>query len=240
MRHPKCLAGLNVTFLNDSPFSSAVIDSKSGKLLYSISTQTGDTARNTTVSNSQGEVVATREQSWWPGGRGYDNVKVHGQRCTLEHWLPRRKRAWAFTASVWILPEPNGDVYHWQSLGEAFKLLTRSTSTVHGQLVNPRTNEILAQSHPTHHYGGTKLSLDVSHDVLHMLDTIIFSFVVLEGSRIAPVCTESKRRGEGARSSRTDKNGHRRALSEFNGVERVGTLDADTGVTTRTIRVSSV
>ena len=93
MRQSTCQTGLNIAFLDDNPFNSAVVNSESGELLYSISTQTSDTARNTTLSNSQGEVVAVHEQSWWPGGQGYDNVKFHGRRCTLQHWMPRRKRA---------------------------------------------------------------------------------------------------------------------------------------------------
>ena len=108
------------------------------------------------------------------------------------------------------------------------------------QLVNPRTYEVLAQSHPNDRSEGVKLSLDVKHDALHMLDAIVFSFVVLEGSRIAPVCTESKRRGKGGRPFQANQYSHRRALSEWNGVERLGTLDADTGVRTRMTRGFSV
>ncbi|TBU63535.1 hypothetical protein BD310DRAFT_916609 [Dichomitus squalens] len=56
------------------------------------------------------------------------------------------------------------------------------------------------------------------------------SFVVLEGSRGA----------KGAWSSRIDQYGHTRALSGWNGVKCVGTLDADTGVTARMRRGFSV
>ena len=90
---------------------------------------------------------------------------------------------------------------------------------------------------------GASLSLDASAEVARspvMLDAIILSFVVLEGSRVAPVCAESKRRGKGGRPFQANQYSHRRSLSEWNGVERLGTLDADTGVRTRMTRGFSV
>ena len=51
---------------------------------------------------------------------------------------------------------------------------------------------------------------------------------------------ESKRRGKGGRPLQANQYSHRRSLSEWNGVERLGTLDADTGVRTRMTRGFSV
>ncbi|KAI1786922.1 hypothetical protein LXA43DRAFT_897070 [Ganoderma leucocontextum] len=218
------LVGLNLSFVDDSPFSSAVVNRDSGERLYSISTQNSKTARNTTIRDGRGDVVGAHEQSCWPGGRCYDNVALHGRRCAVEQWLPRRKKS--ILSKVWILPGPNRQAYHWHNQGDAFKVCSHAPGT----LVDPRTYETLAQSHPSNCVEGTKLSLDVNPEALPMLDAILLSFVVLEAARTSPVCGESMRRGGSAQPPHSYQRGRARPGVGSDEVERVGTLGTASGV----------
>ena len=76
---------MNVSFVNDDPLNSDVVDSATGQLLYDITTPFTLGTSKTTVRDAQGQIVAVYKHGW-----GTDKMTFLGETRDIDEWLPTR------------------------------------------------------------------------------------------------------------------------------------------------------
>lgn len=91
-----------ISFLNNNPLNSDVVDARSGEKLYSITTEVKGLRRDmTVVRDARGETFAGWEQKSF----GSDYVTFHGERCKLSKWLPKKNILSRLANAYWSAEE---------------------------------------------------------------------------------------------------------------------------------------
>ncbi|KAI0767448.1 hypothetical protein C8Q74DRAFT_1280489 [Fomes fomentarius] len=124
-------AMVEVRFLNNNPYKSDVVNGATGERLYDITTApTPRGARNTTIRDGQGRVVAVYTHGWVE-----TQITYLGQTRTVESdWL--QKTSWLSNSRTFTAP--NGKVYKWEQ-----KAGSRSFEVNLGAYIEPQTETYL-------------------------------------------------------------------------------------------------
>ncbi|KAH9846347.1 hypothetical protein C2E23DRAFT_581543 [Lenzites betulinus] len=158
-----------LVFVTGTVNNSSIIDSATGQPVYNVSTPSGLGNNTTSVFNTQGNVVGQ-----FKPGFLHDTVTRRGQTTRVSEWLVKKKifaRARQFVAS-------NGKEYKW-----VFEWDIRGDKGV--KLFECAMGRQVAHAHrkafTQWSFSSSKaMSIDVSPDVLEILDDIVLSFIICE------------------------------------------------------------
>ncbi|RPD61652.1 hypothetical protein L227DRAFT_562668 [Lentinus tigrinus ALCF2SS1-6] len=154
---------MRVVFLSRDLSNSAVVDA-SGGTLFQITTP-GFRKRRTTMSDQRGNAIGIYQRRFWQS----DKVVFRGQTRRLSEWMPRQR--WLSSRR---LVAPDGRSYTWKKKfwRNSFQLIDRHTKRVVAKARRKRVNTCgLAVSK-------RRMVIDVFPDAVHMVDAIVFSFVL--------------------------------------------------------------
>ncbi|KAI0822029.1 hypothetical protein BC628DRAFT_1341056 [Trametes gibbosa] len=158
-----------LVFVSGKVDNSSVVDSATGQAVYEVSTPSGLRNKTTSVRDAHGNEVGA-----YKPGLLHDTVTRQGQTTRVSEWLVKKKimaRARQFVAS-------NGKEYKW-----VFEWDIRGDKGV--KLFECEMGRQVAHAHrkPFTQWSfksSKAMSIDVSPDVLEILDDIMLSFIICE------------------------------------------------------------
>ncbi|KAI0698953.1 hypothetical protein C8T65DRAFT_581659 [Cerioporus squamosus] len=160
---------MRVVFLSKNPCNSAVVDSANGTLLFQITTP-GFRKRRTTMYDQHGNIVGVYQRRFWKS----DKITLRGQTRSLSEWMPRRFSCYGSRR----LFAPDGRIYTWKKKfwRNSFELVDRHTKRVVAKAQRKRqgTSGLVSKR---------RMAIDLSPDVVHMVDAIVFSFALWDRLR---------------------------------------------------------
>ncbi|KAF8531177.1 hypothetical protein JB92DRAFT_2854001 [Gautieria morchelliformis] len=164
---------MNVSFIEDEPLNTVIVDSSNGQPLYEVTTPWKLFGRTTTIRrltpgtvSGQGEVIAQVRSAWGSGA----NITIYGSTMDVKDWL---RKGGIFTSSR-VLTANDGKTYKWRR--SSGKLNLKATGS----------NVEVAQSHQSKSgWFGTprKMNIDIAPHGMHFRDIIVISFIILEQER---------------------------------------------------------
>ncbi|KAI0670981.1 hypothetical protein C8Q78DRAFT_1033227 [Trametes maxima] len=149
---------MNVTFTSSSMTNSTIINTATRNVLFELSNPFSLALDTITMYDPQKQVIAIYKEGWVS-----DDITYQGQTRPLYHWLYKDN---IFSNSRKFVAV-NGKTYKWDDR----------------ELIDCQTKEVVAKAHRVR-WGilsePRKLNIDVTSNVIPILDAIVFTFVVCE------------------------------------------------------------
>ncbi|KAI0767449.1 hypothetical protein C8Q74DRAFT_1172399, partial [Fomes fomentarius] len=162
---------VEVSFLNDDPMNSDVVNSATGERLYDITTPFTLGRSKTTLRDGQGQVVAVYTRGWRE-----NSVTYLGQTRDVSDWLQKTLALPRRTLSYWTFTAPNGKVYKWKQT--AFSRSFEVTDTQTHAIVALTHSATLGILSPKRY-----MRIELNAELMPFLDAFVLSFVICEGKR---------------------------------------------------------
>ncbi|KAF8494502.1 hypothetical protein JB92DRAFT_3099999 [Gautieria morchelliformis] len=162
---------MNVSFLQNEPLNTVIVDSSTGQALYEVDTPWRAGTRTTTVRRpkpgvapGQGQIIA--EIHWRT--LGSSTITLYGTTMRIKDWLKKT----GVLSSSRTLVAPDGKSYVWSRGSGKFTLTDVGTDTQ------------AAQSHRSKSgwFGGSsrKMNIDISTQAINFQDIVVISFIIME------------------------------------------------------------